>query len=153
MSEDETLPGTTTAALAVIDPVLVALTKLTLSVERVGADVRLVSNDLGIVKDRLVIVENWKGEQDMRASRTSTGVRNLSLSDLEHAAQLAQERGAREALAKEVAAIKVDTAAQTEMLVTIRDAVTGVLKSPMVIKIAYAAGGAILAALTAWGAR
>lgn len=153
MSEDETLPGSPTVNIPKADPVLIALTKLTQSVDRVGADVRLVSNDLSIVKDRLVIVETWKGEQDMRASRTSTGVRNLSLSDLEHAAQLAQERAAREALATKVDALTVDTQAQTKMLTTIQDAVTGVLKSPMVIKIAYAAGGAILATLTAWGAR
>ncbi len=151
--DDETLPGVPTVSIPKADPVLIALTKLAQSVDRVGADVRIVSNDLGVVKDRLVIVEHWKGEQDMRASRTSAGVRSLSTTDAEQAAQLVHERTAREALAKAVETLKADTEAQTVMLTTIKDAVTGVLRNPMTVRIAYAAGGAILAALTAWSAR
>lgn len=53
------------------------------------ADIGLVSNDLGIVKDRLVIVENWKGEQDARASKLSGGVRGLSQSEAGQNMQIA----------------------------------------------------------------
>jgi len=66
------------------------------------ADISLVSNDLGIVKDRLVIVETWKNDADSRANRTSLRVDQASEVDLEQAAALAAEKVAREELAAKV---------------------------------------------------
>lgn len=99
------------------------------------------------VIERLVALEKFKAEQDARLSRTSDGVRGLSLTDQEQAAQLGQERAAREALAKEVgdlksngAAILAENKAQTLMMRTVLD-------SPTVKKIGYAAGALILQVL------
>ncbi len=73
-----------------------------IGIAELRADVALVSNDLGIVKDRVSILESHKNDQDMRATRTSAGVRSLSTTDAEQQAALAQERAAREALATKV---------------------------------------------------
>lgn len=81
-----------------------------------NANIEVVSNDLTVVKDRLVIVERWKGEQDERASRMSTGVRGLSSANLEQDAQLAQERAAREALASKVQELTDSQAVQLAIL-------------------------------------
>ena len=80
------------------------LVELTKEVRGARADISLVSNDLGIVKDRLVIVESWKNDIDARANRTSLRVEQSSKIDLEQAAALAAEKEAREALT-----VKVDT--------------------------------------------
>ena len=80
------------------------LVELTKEVRGARADISLVSNDLGIVKDRLVIVESWKNDVDSRAARTSLRVEQSSKIDLEQAAALAAEKEAREALT-----VKVDT--------------------------------------------
>lgn len=53
------------------------------------ADVQLVSNDLGIVKDRVAIIEGWKNDQDARATRNSKRVQQVSESDLSQEAKLA----------------------------------------------------------------
>jgi hypothetical protein len=93
-----------------------------------NANIELVTTDLGIVKDRLVIVEAWKGEQDQRSSRTSAGVRGLSLTDVEQAAQLAQERTAREELA-----LKVDSLhASQETQMAILGRLDAVARNPLV---------------------
>ena len=78
------------------------LVELTKEVRGARADISLVSNDLGIVKDRLVIVETWKNDVDTRANRTSMRVEQASKVDLEQAAALAAEKVAREELATKV---------------------------------------------------
>lgn len=54
------------------------------------ADVQLVSNDLGIVKDRVAIIEGWKNDQDARAARNSKRVQQVSESDLAQEAKIAE---------------------------------------------------------------
>ncbi len=109
-----------TTQIPAISPIEVAITQLTRTVEsgirELRADVGLVSNDLSIVKDRVGIIESWKNDQDARASRTSAGVRSLSTTDAAHEAQLAQERAAREALAKEVSDLKATNETQLAIL-------------------------------------
>lgn len=78
------------------------LVELTREVRGARADISLVSNDLGIVKDRLVIIENWKNDSESRAARTSMRVEQGSKVDLEQAAALAAEKVAREELASKV---------------------------------------------------
>jgi hypothetical protein len=102
------------------------------------ADIGLVANDLSLVKDRVTILETERGKQ-------SGGIRQLSSSNEDQAAQLAQERAAREALAKEVADIKTETAKQTFMLSTISTTMTTLAKNPIVGKLLYAAAAAALA--------
>jgi septal ring factor EnvC (AmiA/AmiB activator) len=80
------------------------------------ADVALVSNDLGVVKDRVAILESFRNDQETRASRTSARVQQSQATDLEQAAQLAQERAAREELAREVADLTTTQATQLAIL-------------------------------------
>ncbi|MEO5964020.1 MAG: hypothetical protein ABIR11_01045 [Candidatus Limnocylindrales bacterium] len=121
--------------------------KLTVKVD--GADERL-----GRIEGRVAILESVPitivPSIPPPPALTSTKVRALidgttSAIDLAHESQLAQERAAREALAKEVADLKATNAEQLDLLKTI----TSVLDKPMVKRIAYAAGALLLAALTA----
>jgi hypothetical protein len=91
------------------------------------ADVALVSNDLGVVKDRVAILESFRSDQEQRANRTSAGVRSLSTTDAAQEAQLAQERAAREELAA-----KVDSLAKTnETQLAILGRLDAVVKNPL----------------------
>ncbi len=95
----------------------------------IRADISLVSNDLGIVKDRVVILEKWKVEADGRAERFSGGARQLSQTDSKHDAELADEKVAREVLAGRVEAIESKVG-------DIHSTVVGVVKNPQVRAIA-----------------
>jgi hypothetical protein len=109
-----------------------------------SANLEVVSNDLGVVKDRVTILETERGKY-------SGGFRGLSTADAEQAAQLAQERAAREALAAEVALVKADVtstkAETTEQTVMLRK-ITGLMDTPMARRLGYAVGALLLAALT-----
>lgn len=63
--------------------------ELTREVKGARADIGLVSNDLGVVKDRLNIVEAWKVEQDARAAKNSMRAQQSSEVDLDHEAKIA----------------------------------------------------------------
>lgn len=84
-------------------------------IAEVRADISLVSNDLGILKQRVSIIEGLRVEDEHRLLKLSGGVRGLSGTDLQHEAELAQERAAREAgdKAREVLTVKVDALAAT----------------------------------------
>jgi hypothetical protein len=154
MSTDEEVtkpsapPQPTTKQLPAVSHVEILLTQIQAAMDAgfhtLRADVGLISNDLGIVKDRVGIIESWKNDVDARGTRTSTRVQQASEQDLAQQAQLAQEREAREALAKEVADLKTTNAKQTVMLATI----TGLLDKPLVKRLGMAVGALLLAALT-----
>jgi len=66
------------------------LTKnITAALNELKADIGLVSNDLGILKDRVTLLEAFRSEQDARATRASAGVRGLSNTDMAHEAAIA----------------------------------------------------------------
>lgn len=90
--------------------------KVAIGFGRLSADIALVSTDLGVVKDRVNVLEAFKVDSESRMSRTSTAVRGASQVDMEQAAQLAQERTAREDLAKQVASLATTNAAQLAIL-------------------------------------
>jgi chromosome segregation ATPase len=104
-------------------------------IAEVRADVALVSNDLGIVKDRVTILESER-------ARFSNGVRALSGTDLTHEAQLAAEKVAREDLAKEVADLKATNATQLAIL----SRLDNIAKNPLVKTL----GAMLLTALVTW---
>jgi len=108
---------------------------LVVDVTRLTGTVELVSNDLGIVKDRVTILESER-------SKLSGGVRGLSTTDAEQAAQLAQERAAREAIAAEVADLKATQALQLAILARLDK----VASNPTVKVL----GGMLLTALVTW---
>lgn len=107
---------------------------------KVHADIELVSNDLGIVKDRVVILEKWKIEADGRTTAHSIKVRSISESDLTQNAELAKERAAREELSKRV-----------DELLSIARELRAIAANPMVRRVAYAAGSAVLFYLASKG--
>lgn len=111
------------------------------------ADVALVSNDLGVVKDRVAILESFRNDTEARASRTSAGVKNLSTSNAEQDAQLAQERMAREALAEKVDSLTATQATQLSILVRL-DKVTS---NPTVKVLAGMAATALITWLATHG--
>lgn len=83
---------------------------------RTNANLELVSNDLSLVKERVALLESWKISSETRAARTSDAVRSASQVDVEQAAQLAQERAAREALAAKLDALSGTQEAQLAIL-------------------------------------
>ncbi len=99
------------------------------------ADVALVSNDLGVVKDRVAILESFRNDTEARATRTSAGVRSLSSTNAEQDAQLAQERAAREALAAKTDSVeaKVDALTASQSLqMTILTRLDAITQQPLV---------------------
>ena len=74
-----------------------------------NANIELVSSDLGVLKSRVDILETER-------TKLSGGVRGLSTSNAEQDAQLAQERAAREALAKQVEALTTMQQTQLDIL-------------------------------------
>jgi hypothetical protein len=95
-----------TTKLEAVPPWAVELTQaMKEGIAEVRADISLVSNDLGVLKQRVSIIESLRIEDEARAMKLSGGVRGLSNADLAQAAQLAHEKTAREALAVEVAAL------------------------------------------------
>lgn len=74
-----------------------------------NANIEVVANDLGVVKDRVSILETER-------AKFSGGIRGLSTSNAEQDAQLAQERAARENVAKEVRDLKESQAVQLAIL-------------------------------------
>lgn len=112
-----------------------------------SADIKLVSNDLSIVKDRVGIIESWKNDQDARAHRASDGVRQLSTTDAAHDAQLAQERMAREELAA-----KVDSLTQTQATqLAILGRLDAIAKNPLAKTVAAMLATALVTWLASHG--
>lgn len=113
------------------------------------ADVQLVSNDLGIVKDRVAIIEGWKNDQDARAARNSKRVQQVSESDLAQQAQIADVITWRKGVDEKLSAVptKADlestTLAQTTALLARFDE----LKKKPVVRYALAVAGT---AITTW---
>ena len=112
-----------------------------------GADIKLVSNDLGILKDRVGILESARNDGEQRLARTSGGVRQLSTTDAAQAAQLAQARMAREALAEQVAQLTTTQATQLAILTRLDKITT----NPTVKVLAGMAATAILTWLASHG--
>ncbi len=106
-----------TTQIAAVPQWAVELTQAMKSgIAEVRADVALVSNDLGLLKTRVSIMEGLRTEDDMRASKYSGGIKSLSTSNAEQDAQLAQERMAREALAAKVDKLDEVLQAQSDFM-------------------------------------
>lgn len=140
-----------TKELPAVSGVEVAITHLTRAVElgfrEIRQDVALVSHDLGVVKERVGIIETWKNDQDARTTRTSAGVRGLSLTDAEQQAQLGQERAAREDLSRRVDSLDAKQDIQLQLL----QRLVKLTEKPVVKLVATAIGTAILGYLSARG--
>ena len=85
-------------------------------VDRVETNLGIVSDDVRVTKDRLANAENRLSTLETRAQTTSEFARAASKTDLEQAAQLAQERAAREALATKLDELSTSQATQLAIL-------------------------------------
>lgn len=158
---DEKPPEKVTTQLPAVPEWAVELTRTTKDGFRaVRADLELVANDLSLVKERVTIIETWRNDQDMRASRNSNRVKELAETtshiDLTHDAKIAAEIVERQKLAREVAetraiveVVKSETASQTAILARL-DRLTS---NPLVKTVATAVGTAILTWLSVKGLR
>lgn len=121
----------------VIDGMSSFRSEMSTGIAHLTADVQLVSNDLGIVKDRVAIIEGWKNDQDARASRTSKRVQQVSDSDLSQEAKLADLIVWRTTVATKDDLAKT-TLAQTNQLID------SLKKNPIVSKALTIIGTAII---------
>lgn len=103
------------------------------------ADIQLVSSDLSVVKDRVVILEKFKLESEERQTRYSGGARQLSESDSKQDAAIASiivEQGkARERDEATQALVRENTALTVEF----KRRALSVTKHPAVIGLMLAA--------------
>lgn len=154
MSDEEIPKQPTTVSLpAMTDRAL--LEEVVREMRGVRADIGLVSNDLGILKDRVGIIETWRTDQETRATKTSGGIRSLSQVNAQQDALIAQEHVARVELSSKVDILdtrlvaldrKIDDAARLQTQAII-DGIRDITTNPMVRRIGYAVGALILQAL------
>ncbi len=79
-----------TTKLEAVPPWAIELTQAMKSgIAEVRADVALVSNDLGLLKTRVSIMESLRVEDEARVVKLSGGVRGLSNADMGHESKLA----------------------------------------------------------------
>lgn len=127
MSE-ELPPQPRTMELPAADKQDILLAEVRRGFSELRADISLVANDVSIVKDRVAVVEGRVNALEEARKTTSMRVADASKADLEHEAQLAQERAAREELAA-----KVDALAKTnEVQLAILARLDHVAKNPLV---------------------
>lgn len=110
---------------------------LVTDVRNLGANLEIVSSDLGVVKDRVAILETER-------TKYSGGIRGLSASDGNQSMQIASLAVKVDDLAAKADAHTVSQSAQTVMLTKL----TGILDTPMARRLGYAVAGLLLAALT-----
>lgn len=158
---DEKPPEKPTTQLPAVPEWAVELTRTTKDgFRQVRADLELVANDLSLVKERVTIIETWRNDQDLRASRNSNRVKELAEAtshvDLTHDAKIAAEIVARQELERRVSethatveTIRAETAQQTAILARL----DRVASNPLVKTVATALGTAILTWLASKGLR
>jgi hypothetical protein len=140
MSQDEMPEQPKTAQLPAADPVQVLLMQLrnqmTAGFNETRADLESVKNEGQRTNLRLTRLEMRQDDVETRLTRSSDGVRGLSQHDVEHDAQLAQEKAAREALATKVD----DLSASQELQLAILGRLDKLAANPTVKVILFALG-------------
>lgn len=100
--------------------------------DRVHADVKLVSHDLGVVKDRVGLLEDWRRSSEQRVSTNSDRVRQESTHNLEQDSAIAVLKVDVAETKEDVAETKRLMQENTDATLEIKKAVTGVLTNPQV---------------------
>lgn len=146
-------PGSSTQTLPAIGPELALLIEMKREMHagfrETNANIDLLSGDLTTVKAEVRAIQTWKGEQEARANSNSMRARQPSQFDMEAAAQLADERVARETLSAKVDALDGKQDVQLELLNTL----VKLTEKPVVKLVFTAIGTAVLGYLTARGLR
>ncbi len=142
MSTGEKPPEKPTARIEVPPPWAVAMAeKMETGFRGVRADIHLVDNSVGAVKERLIVLETWKKESEERQTKHSGGLVRASQNDMKHDSDIAQ-------LMTDVKAIKErDTAGK--VIAAMKDAA----KVPAVQRIGSALGALLLLAIAILTAR
>ncbi len=137
MSDEDTQPSASempeqpkTAKIAAADPVLIILHEIKRDVGEARADIALVSNDLGLLKSEVRIIQTWKGDVDARLGNNSMRAKAESLHDVEQDTRL------------DTLGTKVDT------LLAIGERLDKLAKNP----VAKAIGGLIALAIVSYAA-
>jgi len=134
-----------------VDAILVEMRAMRGDVQDVKGDVEtLVGNWRSVSKWRGEM-EEWRSEVNAALSRNSQRAKEPSAHDLETAKALSEEVIARQALAKEVKILRVETNAQTQILKRVDESTVAIVSgakrffgNPVVRVIASAIGGAFL---------
>ena len=119
--------------------------ELTREVKGARSDIALVSNDLGLLKERVVLIEKRVTDGEERAARTSNAVKGQSQTDLAHEAKLAEFEVWKQEVATK-ADLAATTEAQTAAIVSgVKASIDGVFTrattNPTLRRLAYAAAG------------
>lgn len=138
---DERPPEKPTTQLEKVPAWAVALTeKVQHGFSEVKADISLVANDVSIAKDRIGVVENRVKQLEDRSETNSVRARGASEVDMKHEAVIAD------------IVVKVDSLTKTqETQLAILTRLDAVAANPMVRRVAYAVGAAVLAYLASKG--
>lgn len=111
------------------------------------ADIQLVANDVSLVKQRVSLVERRQDDHEERAKNNSVRARSVTEND-------SKQDGAIATLVADVSVLKTDVKSLRETQGTqlaILERLDKVAANPMVRRVAYAVGSAILVWLTARG--
>lgn len=101
-------------------------------------DIQLVSTDVQVIKDRVVILEKWKLENEERVSRHSGGTKQLSQDNLKQDAAIAMLHTKTDQQSVEIAETKSLVEKNNAMTARIEKAATDVLSSPRVKALSWA---------------
>lgn len=138
-----------------LDRIVDGIAAVSGQVDRLDGSVSLVINDVTIVKDRIAMIERRTEQLETAGTRRSDAVKAVdartSAQDMEQAAQLAQERAAREALAKEVKQLTEINSKQMRALEELNATAKSIVGNKMIRQIAYGVGTLILLWLASKG--
>ena len=142
----------TTQMLPAADPVAIALIRIQQSLDTLGANVSTLMEEGKGINLRVATLEARMGAIEVRPAITSDRVRAIadghpSVVDLEQAAQLAQERAAREALAAKLDELSASQAVQLTILARL----DSVARNPRVKMLAAMLATAAIAWLSSHG--
>lgn len=141
-----------TAKLEQVPAWAIALTeKVTTGFARLGADIGVVANDVQVVKDRVVILEKWKLENEERVRSHSGGVRQLSTDNAKQDAAIALLHTKTDQQSEKLAVIEAKVEENT---IFTKQAIAGFFKTPLgmaILGLAMAAAGYATNWLTAHG--
>jgi len=113
-------PEYKTKDLPKASPEMVAIANLSNEVKSgfrlLAADMELMKDGLDVTKREVAAIQKWKGLQEDRMSRNSMRASQQTEQDMEQAAQLAQEKAAREELASKFEELATDQKLQLAIL-------------------------------------
>lgn len=134
-------------AISIMERMNTGFASLERRLDLVESNVDITGSTVRELSSRVTRVEDWRLAVDDRINRHSGGTRQLSQNDGKQDAAIANAITRLERVETAVSSIETKTDRQTAILERLND----VAANPMVRRVAYAVGGAVLAYLTARG--